>query len=88
MEPQDNLIGEIQELFEKDLLVEVDSPDMDLLATGALDSMRLVDLLLLVEQRYGLNVPLETLDLENFRSVRKIAELISIRAAVPDGQTV
>ena len=70
------------------LLVEVDSPDMDLLANGALDSMRLVDLLLLLEQRFGLNAPLETLDLENFRSVRKIAELISNPVTVPDGQPV
>ena len=77
MEFQDNLVREIQALFAEQLLLEVDSPDTDLLATGALDSMRLVDLLLLLEQRFGVSMPLETLDLDSFRCVRKIAELVS-----------
>jgi acyl carrier protein len=58
------------------LHVEVPSADADLLETGALDSLQLVDLLLLIEQHFGRRIPLESIDLDNLRTLSRLAQLI------------
>jgi acyl carrier protein len=71
-----NLVEEIKALFSEKLLLQVDSPETDLLETGTLDSVVLVDLLLHLEQQFGFSVPMEDLDLEGFRCIAKIAEMV------------
>ena len=56
--------------------VEVPSVDTDLFESGALDSLLFVNLLLHIENAFGVSVPLEELELEHFRSVRKIADFL------------
>jgi D-alanine--poly(phosphoribitol) ligase subunit 2 len=73
-----DFLVEIRTIFSDVLFRKVDSPDTDLLETGVLDSVCLVDLLLTLEQRFGLSVDFEDLDLESFRSIRKIAAFVSI----------
>ena len=72
-------IQRIQAIFSDSLLRKVDSPKTDLLETGILDSMALVDLLLNVEQQFGVTIDVVDLDLENLRSIEKIAELVTKR---------
>jgi acyl carrier protein len=69
-------VGRLTKIFAEKLLVEVESPETDLLDTGILDSMSFVELLLNLELEFGFRVEMETLDMENFRSIARIAELV------------
>jgi len=64
-------------VFADALKIEVPSHDTDLLATGLLDSLGFVDLLLELERRFGLRVAMETIEPDNFRSVANIAQFIA-----------
>jgi methoxymalonate biosynthesis acyl carrier protein len=66
----------LKKIFSEKLLVEVESPDTDLLESGILDSMAFVELLLNLENEFGFQVAIESLDIEDFRSLSRIAELM------------
>jgi len=70
------LTKDITGLITEKLLVEVESPEQDLLTSGILDSLTLVQLLLDLEQRFSVTIPLEDLEIDDFRSVSSIARLI------------
>ncbi len=63
-------------LFRRRLHLEVPSLDTDLLETGLLDSLLIVDLLLHIERELGRTLPMETLELEDFRTLVTIARCI------------
>lgn len=77
----DSLQAELTALFTKRLGVEVPSPDTDLLATGRLDSVGFVELLVQLEKRFGLRVELDEVEVEHFRSLNAIAAFIADRRA-------
>src|SRR5205823_2162945 len=77
----DSLQAELTALFAKRLGVEIPSPDTDLLASGRLDSVTFVELLVQLEKRFGLRVELDDVDVENFRSLAAIAAYIADRRA-------
>ena len=70
------LVRTIGKLIAEKLLVEVQSPEDDLLATGVLDSLSLIELLLNLEQHFGMKIPLDELQIEDVRSVRSIANMV------------
>jgi methoxymalonate biosynthesis acyl carrier protein len=70
------LEAELTALFARDLSVLVPSTETDLLETGRLDSVGLVELLVRLEQRFGVRVELENLEIDHFRSVAAIATFI------------
>ena len=70
------LIGEIRTLMTEKLLLEVASPDEDLLAGGILDSLSLIQLLVNLEQHFGIRIPLEEMQIEDVRSLRALARLV------------
>jgi len=51
--------------------------DVDLLKTGLLDSLQLVYLLLLIEEEFGRRISLEAIELDDLRSLARLAELVS-----------
>lgn len=67
------------------LHVDVPSPDADLLESGVLDSLQLVDLLLLIEQHFGQRIPIESIELDDLRSLGRIARLLRPAAAPAPG---
>jgi acyl carrier protein len=71
-----NLISQLSDLFLNDLNIEVPGPDTDLIETGMMDSMKLVELLVQIEQQFGLRVELEQIEIDDLRSVRGIARMI------------
>jgi acyl carrier protein len=71
------LYDEIITLFLERLNVTVPALDADLLASGVLDSLALVELLMQLESRYGIQISLEKLDFDDFRSVASIAAFVS-----------
>ena len=71
--------------MQEHLHVEVPSADIDLLDSGLLDSLQLVDLLLLIEERFGRRIPIEAVDLEDLRTLTRLARLLNTAAATPAG---
>jgi methoxymalonate biosynthesis acyl carrier protein len=76
---QADLIGELSALFDEALHIEVPSPDTDLIESGLLDSLQLVQLLH-IEERMGTRIPLEEVELDDLRSVGRLAGLIAQKA--------
>jgi acyl carrier protein len=58
------------------LHIVVPTAETDLLQAGILDSLQLVDLIFILEQEFAIRIPLDTLDLESFRSITTIADLV------------
>jgi acyl carrier protein len=79
--PED-LTNELMALFAEQLAMEVPSASTDLIDAGLLDSVKFVELLLCLEQRFGVCVALDELEIDYFRSVRAIAALVAQHKAV------
>jgi acyl carrier protein len=77
MRHPEQLVGEIRTVLLDQLLVEVSSPELDLLDAGLVDSIGLVELIVALEERFGVTLPMEDLQIEDVRSVGRIAELIA-----------
>ena len=75
------VVNGILEILTNELHLRVPSADTDLLATGTLDSLGLVELLVQIELKYRVRVEMETLDVEDFRTAARIAAYVErIRA--------
>ena len=55
------------------LNLEVPSPDTDLIETGMIDSLALIDLIVYLEE-LGVEVSLDGIEIDNFRSLASIAD--------------
>ncbi|MGH7533780.1 MAG: acyl carrier protein [Gemmatimonadales bacterium] len=73
-------------LFAERLHVEVPSTETDLLATGRIDSVTMIELLLLIEERFGIRIDLAEVDFEHFRSLASIAEFIGAHRSAASGR--
>jgi len=72
-----DLVSEIRGLLAERLLVEVDSPEADLLNAGVLDSLALIQLLVHLEEQFGVQIAVDALEIEDFRSITSIARLVA-----------
>jgi acyl carrier protein len=70
-------IEQMIQLFLCELDLEVPDPDTDLIEEGLLDSLMLVELIVHLEDRYGIEVSLDDLELEHFRSLRRVAQFVT-----------
>ena len=76
------VIGRLRELFATQLNIHVPSDDTDLLESGLLDSLGLVELLFHAERTFGLTIEVDELEVEHFRSLRAIgATIVSLGCA-------
>lgn len=80
------LVGEVGRLITSTLLVEASTPEDDLLATGVLDSMTLINLLATLEERFGIRIALDELQID-VRSILSIARLIEALCQRPANET-
>ena len=64
-------------LFAQKLNLAVTSIETDLLGSGLLDSLALVDLLVQLEHDFGLQISLDELEVDNFRSIASIAAFVA-----------
>jgi D-alanine--poly(phosphoribitol) ligase subunit 2 len=75
------LAGRIAKLFIDRLHTEVPSADTDLFETGILDSLRFVELLAALEEAFGVRIAVEELEIDDFRSMSRIADFLSMKRA-------
>ena len=66
----------VLQIYREALDIEVDGLDVDVFEEGLLDSLGLVVLVAEIEERYGLRIPFETLDIDEFRTVRSLARIV------------
>lgn len=81
MSEANGLREQIAEIFLRSLNVEVPSSDTDLFESGLLDSLAFVELLLAIERDFRVTTSVEDLEVDNFRSVERIAEFVTARTA-------
>lgn len=83
MQRDSTLVSAIEAVLRDRLMILVVSPDIDLLDSGLVDSIGLVELILELEERFGVSLPMEDLEIDDFRSVFRIADLIVRRSTAP-----
>lgn len=69
-------VERIRTIFRERLNMEVPSIETDLLHSGLLDSLLIVDLLLHIERDLGRSLPMEELELDDFRTLVTIAQCV------------
>ena len=83
MPPDAGLTDRIARIFPDALHLDPPPSDLDLFDTGVLDSLAFVELLLRLEQDFGVTVSVDDLELENFRTIERIAGFVEAHAAPP-----
>jgi D-alanine--poly(phosphoribitol) ligase subunit 2 len=77
VDPLDKLQQKITDIFAERFDTKLESGEVDLLETGLVDSVKIVELVLEIEQRFGVSLPFEELEIEDFRTVSRLAERIA-----------
>ena len=73
---EQEITARIQRIYEETFDVSAPAPHTDILGADLLDSLGLVVLLFEIELRFGTELPLESLEIDDFRTIEKIAQLI------------
>jgi acyl carrier protein len=73
---------QVAALFSEKLNLDVASVETDLIETGLLDSLALVELLARLEESFDVSISPDDLELENFRSIDSIARFIAFHSVV------
>lgn len=66
----------IAEILATALHLDVPSVETDLFETGAVDSLGFVEFLLHLEREFGIKVSLDDLELDHFRTIRRIGQFV------------
>lgn len=74
----------VRRVFLEDLNLEISDAELDLLEAGIIDSLALVGLIAGLEERFGVSVDFDTLDLEDLRSLESISALLA--RLIPAGE--
>jgi acyl carrier protein len=70
------IVARIQNIFEQTLNIAAPAPETDIIETALLDSLALVTLLFGIEEEFGTQIPLESLEIDDVRTIERIARLI------------
>ena len=71
------LLETVRRVLLEDLNLEISDPELDLLEAGIIDSLALVGLIAGLEERFGISVDVDTLELEDLRSLEAISALLA-----------
>jgi len=73
--------NDIRQVLSEEMFIDVGSNDTDLLGAGLLDSLALIQLLVHLEEAFGVKIALDEIEIEDLRSISSIATLVD-RSAV------
>ncbi|MBO0799129.1 MAG: acyl carrier protein [Blastocatellia bacterium] len=73
------LHDKITRLLSDKIQIEASSIETDLVETGLLDSLKLVELMTSLEDEFGITISFDEIEIDNFRSVASIAEYVNQR---------
>lgn len=74
-------LARLRATFRRHFHVELPDDDVDLLESGLLDSLQLVELLVEIESEFGRRIPIDTIELDDLRSLTRLARLVSAEAS-------
>jgi acyl carrier protein len=74
---EQEISARIQRVFEETFDISAPAPRIDLIEAALLDSLGLVTFLLEIELRFETEIPLESMDLDDFRTIENIAQLFA-----------
>jgi acyl carrier protein len=74
---EQEISARIQRVFEETFDVSAPAPQTDLIEAALLDSLGLVTFLLEIELRFGTEILLESLEIDDFRTIESIAQLFA-----------
>jgi D-alanine--poly(phosphoribitol) ligase subunit 2 len=69
-------IARARRIFADALNVPAPDPDVDIIQAGLIDSLALVTLLFELEREFDVELPLETLDVDDFRTISNIVRAL------------
>ncbi|MDN5852084.1 MAG: acyl carrier protein [Actinomycetia bacterium] len=75
-------VSSVMDLIRDNLNISVDDPDLDLVDAGLLDSLGVVILITTLEEKLLYTFPLDDLELDSFRSVRRLAAYLDAAGAL------
>jgi acyl carrier protein len=75
--------GKIKSFFSKFIREDELTDDRDIFAMGLVNSLVAMQLVTFVEKEFGVVVADEDLDIENFKSINAIADLVGRKQAMP-----
>ena len=81
MSQSKDLEDQLGRLFAEKLNVTVPSVETDLIETGLVDSLTFVEFLAQLEAGFGVQVSLEELEIDRFRTISSIARFIATKTA-------
>jgi D-alanine--poly(phosphoribitol) ligase subunit 2 len=70
------VVAIIERIFNDTLSISPPAPEVDIIEAALLDSLGLVTLLFEIEQELSVQMPLDTLEVDDFRSIGQIARLV------------
>jgi D-alanine--poly(phosphoribitol) ligase subunit 2 len=70
-------IARAQRIFEDALNITAPDPDVDIIQAGLIDSLALVTLLFELEREFDVQLPLESLDVDDFRTIGNISRTLA-----------
>ena len=74
---QEALEQKLIQIFCDDLNLEIDDVNQDLIEDGLLDSLALVEMLLVLEEAFGVEVSIADIDFDAIRTVKSLANFVS-----------
>lgn len=82
------IVERLGALFAENFHIEVPAPDTDLLESGLLDSFQFVELLAHLEGQFGLRIRIDDLELDDLRTLERIARLVAAGGSVKAAQAL
>lgn len=79
----DELRDQVTAVMSDQAGIDVPDAEADLLEAGVIDSMALVTLIVAFEDTFAVQLPLDDFDIDRFRSVASIADLLASLGAEP-----
>jgi D-alanine--poly(phosphoribitol) ligase subunit 2 len=77
MKPEMKYLDQTRQMVCETLMIDSVDSNQDLFETGLMDSLALVNLIMNIEDTFQITVPAEDLDIEDYRSVESIAQLVA-----------
>jgi len=77
----------IATLFAEKVGIQVPSVETELIDTGLVDSLTFVEFLAHLEQEFGIQVSLEDLEIERFRTIARISRFVAAKAQMHPVET-
>lgn len=74
-------------LFSDKLNIEVPSVETDLIDTGLVDSLSFVEFLAQLEEQFGVQVSLDDLEIDRFRTISRIADFVATKLSQASAET-